>query len=63
MAPKYFIKKCSELTTIGENKHNHLLDRISELEAEIAEWRTAAGEWNCSSPEELRYRIVSLPST
>ena len=35
--------------------------KIDELEAEIAAWKAAAGEWDCSTPAELKERIFSLP--
>ncbi len=36
---------------------------IESLDIQITEWKSAAGEWNCGTPEELRQRINQLPET
>ena len=41
----------------------HLAKRLEKAEAEIKAWKDAADEWDCSTPEQLKWRIFSLPAT
>lgn len=34
--------------------------RISRLEAKVIAWESAAEEWGCSTPGELKWRILSI---
>lgn len=34
---------------------------IRQLRGEIAAWKDAADNWDCSTPEELKERIFGLP--
>lgn len=41
----------------------NLIAIIEDLDSQITDWSSAAKEWNCSTPEELRNRISQLPET
>jgi len=42
---------------------SNLVAIINDLDEQIAAWKKAADEWQCSTPEELTNRIHQLPET
>jgi|DEB19_MinimDraft_3_1074340.scaffolds.fasta_scaffold61624_2 hypothetical protein len=54
----------SEIKEAEASHHiQNLIAIIESLDLQITAWRSAAGEWNCDTPEELRSRINQLPET
>lgn len=54
----------SEIKEAEASPHiQNLVAIIESLDLQITEWKSAAGEWNCGTPEELRSRINQLPET